>query len=170
MTSLRERILLRVAGVLAILLVSCPAQTLNLDREDELIHIVVGLKDGANDSILDTTTLTTMSATSSAAKTTKYGGVVTTRLKRTNAVAMTIRKSQLDALVLDPDVLFVEVDNLVFPMATTNETAGWGLAAVDAANITMPAAAANQTVDGNCFKICMVDGGMLLAHPDLVSV
>lgn len=201
----------RAAVLLAILAVQsfcCSAQT-TLDLEngdaDELVHIVVALKDGSTVvAQMSATTPVTMSATTSTntylrssgsgssnkvveqPPNGKYGGVITSQLKRTNAVAMTIPKSQLEALVSDPDVLYVRQDNLVYPMqsttattstsATSTEIIGWGVIAVDAdSDTTIPAAAApasNQTAgsDSSCFKVCVVDGGLLLSHPDIVSI
>jgi hypothetical protein len=81
---------------------------------------------------------------------------------RTNAVAMQIPISELNSLQDDPDVAYVEEDSIMHLFA---ETIPWGIPAIQAHTTLIPRP--NTTDD--CFKICIVDSGLLVRHPDIVS-
>jgi hypothetical protein len=81
---------------------------------------------------------------------------------RTNAVAMQIPVSELDSLQDDPDVAYVEEDSMVHLFA---EKIPWGIPAIQADTTIIP----RPNTTNDCFKICIVDSGLLVRHPDIVS-
>jgi hypothetical protein len=82
--------------------------------------------------------------------------------ERMNAIAMQIPVSELDSLRNDPDVAFVEEDTMVHLFA---EEVPWGIPAIQADTPIIP----RPYLDNDCFKICIVDSGLLVRHPDIVS-
>jgi serine protease len=94
-----------------------------------------------------------------------------TRTKRdTTVFAIAIPKYLLPSLRNDPMVESVQDNPLVYPMQVstpfTTEFMGWGLTMVQGSTLpgsTIPPPQASS----DCFKICIVDSGVLLRHPDL---
>jgi hypothetical protein len=84
------------------------------------------------------------------------------QFERTNAVAMQIPVSELDSLQNDPDVAYVEEDSMVHLFA---ETIPWGIPAIQADTTIIP----RPNTNSDCFKICIVDSGLLVRHSDIVS-
>lgn len=82
--------------------------------------------------------------------------------ERTNAVAMQIPVGELDTLKNDPNVAYVEEDTVVHLFA---EKVPWGIPAIQADTLLIP----RPNTDDVCFKICIVDSGLLVRHPDIVS-
>ena len=97
---------------------------------------------------------------------------VTTRLERSNAVALTVSKELLNELLMDPNVDFIERDHLDYPQyedyyldSTNGEVKSWGIKATQAHSAKIP----NAVISTPCFKICVVDSGLFVDHPDIVS-
>jgi hypothetical protein len=84
------------------------------------------------------------------------------QFERTNAVAMQISVGDLDSLQNDPDVAYVEDDSIVHLFA---EKVPWGIPAIQADTTIIP----RPNATNDCFKICIVDSGLLVRHPDIVS-
>jgi hypothetical protein len=109
-------------------------------------------------------------------------GTIDRILVKAEAYAMTIPdEPMLDRLRNHPGVEYVSYDGVTFPMTMgeelvdlgmtmEKEQVGWGIPYIQAISdlIPAPASAAEQT-DGSCFRMCIVDGGLFAAHPDLVS-
>jgi hypothetical protein len=85
------------------------------------------------------------------------------QFERTNAVAMQIPISELDSLQDDPDVAYVEEDSIVHLFA---EKIPWGIPAIQAHTTIIP----RPNTTNDCFKICIIDSGLLVRHPDIVSL
>jgi hypothetical protein len=118
---------------------------------DEMIDVIVGYKSTANVASL---------SSSSSTGTTLYTRPISTR---TNTAAARIPASELTTLVQNnPDVEYVERDTLKH---LYSEEYIWGINAVQGGfrnSIPTP-------TSKDCFKVCVVDSGFLLGHPDLVS-
>jgi hypothetical protein len=84
------------------------------------------------------------------------------QFERMNAVAMQIPVSELDSLQNDPDVAYVEEDTMVYLFT---EEVPWGIPAIQADTPIIP----RPNLDNDCFNICIVDSGLLVRHPDIVS-
>jgi len=103
------------------------------------------------------------------------GRTIRHTFQRSSAVAMTIPLSELQDLMDLPGVEFVEEDATVYALATVDdddidfehsETVPWGVKAVQGdQDDEIP----DRDVSLDCFKICMVDSGVLITHEDLVS-
>jgi hypothetical protein len=112
--------------------------------------------DASNDEMIDVASLSSSSST---------GATLYTRpiSKRTNTAAARIPASELTTLVQNnPDVEYVERDTLKH---LYSEEYIWGINAVQGGfrnSIPTP-------TSKDCFKVCVVDSGFLLGHPDLVS-
>jgi hypothetical protein len=84
------------------------------------------------------------------------------QFERMDAVTMQIPVSELDSLQNDPDVAYVEEDTMVHLFA---EERSWGIPAIQADTTSIP----SPNSDNDCFKICIIDSGLLVRHPDIVS-
>jgi hypothetical protein len=84
------------------------------------------------------------------------------QFKKMNAVTMHIPLSELASLQNDPDVAYVEEDTMVHLFA---EEESWGIPVIQADTQSIP----RPNSDSDCFKICIVDSGLLVRHPDIVS-
>jgi hypothetical protein len=116
---------------------------------DEMIDVIVGYKSSANVASLSSSSST--------------GTVSAPRSKRTNTAAARISASELITLQNDPDVAYVERNNMKY---LYSETTPWGIDAVQGGfNNIIPTPSTSK----DCFKVCVVDSGFLLGHPDLVS-
>jgi len=89
--------------------------------------------------------------------------------KRTAAVAVSVPADELDAIDNDEDVLYVEEDLRVFPHS---ETVPWGIQAIQASQPysakTIPLPQSNNKDVGCRIKVCVVDSGLFVDHPDIV--
>lgn len=90
------------------------------------------------------------------------------RYNRTNAIALTLPVSQLDALLLEQtrsssSFSYVEKDRI---SRLYGETTPYGISAVQG---DMPISLGVSTTASNddCFKICVIDSGLMVAHPDI---
>jgi subtilisin family serine protease len=123
---------------------------------DEPIHVIVGYKDGRSpdpDSIQ--------------AHSLKAGN----GLKRVNAAGAVVSKEQLELLLLDPNVSYIEEDALVFP-ASMRETVPWGIHATqgDAPEMSRQYATEqnrNTCNDPSSVKVALIDSGVDWDHPDI---
>jgi serine protease len=84
------------------------------------------------------------------------------KFERMNAVAMQIPVSELHSLHNDTDVAYVEEDTIVHLFT---EEVPWGIPAIQADTPII----SRPNLDNDCFKICIVDSGLLVRHPDIVS-
>lgn len=87
---------------------------------------------------------------------------------RTVAKVETITKSELNAFLDDPLVDAVDEDVPAYPMSVFTEQGDelpWGISEVKADSKSIPA----PDPSSDCFKICVVDTGVLVSHTDLVS-
>lgn len=105
---------------------------------------------------------------SSAVDLEQYGSIDTI-LYKARAYAMTIPDEEtLEALRNHPGVEYVDNDGMTMPMGA--EEVGWGVPYIQAlSDLIPPAAPTDQQVSG-CFRMCIVDGGLLASHPDIVRV
>lgn len=96
-------------------------------------------------------------------------GTVDTVLYKAHAYAMTIPdEPTLEALKSHPGVEYVDYDGITMPMA--KEEIGWGIPYIQAiSDLIPPAAPALEQVSG-CFRMCIVDGGLMASHPDIVRL
>ena len=95
-----------------------------------------------------------------------YNASITTELHHTHAVAMTVPQEKVHLLQQDAVfVQYLELDPLVHYFG---ETVTWSTTMVGALSAALPAAASNQMDNEYCFKVCIVDTGVLISHPDLV--
>jgi len=86
---------------------------------------------------------------------------VRTRFKRANAISMRIRASEVHMLEQDPDVTYVEEDIKMYPLS---EEYPWGVNLVNGNSAdSIPSPKSGE----NCFKICVVDTGVRVEHPDI---
>jgi hypothetical protein len=93
--------------------------------------------------------------------------------RRTNAVSMQIPASEVNSLRSTTGISFVEYDakafmhedEIVTTRATQETNLPWGLAAIQANSKKIPL----PLPSSDCFKICIVDSGLLVEHPDIVS-
>lgn len=123
---------------------------------DEPIHVIVGYKDGGSP---DPDSIQTHSLK------------VDNGLKRVNAAGAVVSKEQLELLLLDPNVSYIEEDALVFP-ASLRETVPWGVHATqgDATEISKQYATElnrNTCNDPSSIKVALIDSGVDWDHPDI---
>jgi len=117
----------------------------------ELINVVVGYTDTA--------------FTEQASSTfTSFRSIVQTQFKRTNAVAMSITVEEWSELEQDPTVTYIEKDSMVYPQSNGEEIP-WGIEAVQGTSFDIPL----PDVENDCFKVCVIDSGLMVSHPDIVS-
>jgi hypothetical protein len=90
------------------------------------------------------------------------GGVLNKRFRRVNADALSIPAKEMAALESDPDVEYVEEDRMMF---RSSEDLGYAISAIQADADTIPF----PDPSADCFNICVIDSGLLLGHPDIVS-
>jgi hypothetical protein len=94
------------------------------------------------------------------------------RYSRTNAVALTLPVSQLDALLLkqtrsSSGLSYIQKDTISKLYA---ETIPYGISAVQGDLQGIPLASiASDDVD-DCFRVCVIDSGLLVDHPDIPFV
>lgn len=120
-----------------------------LDHETEdLIRVVVGMRDGITNPFVD-----------------GFDGYqLDYDYKYANAKVVTLPRSELAALQNDSRVAYWEEDFDVYPQQVFQaETVPWGISTIQADTTSIPLADPN-----GCFKVCIVDSGLLLPHPDIV--
>jgi hypothetical protein len=100
-------------------------------------------------------------------------GTIDRIIFKAEAYAMTVPdEATLERLQNHPGVEYVSHDGVTDPMTVDNdqEQVGWGMHYIQAMSDLIPAAApAPQQSDGKCFRICIVDGGLLGAYVHLAT-
>lgn len=92
-----------------------------------------------------------------------FGATLTVTFRRTHALAVTMPEELVDLLELDSQVESIEDDA---PFTSFSEIVPWGVTAVQGHDSSIP-----PPVDtGNCFSICVIDTGLQVSHPDIVSL
>jgi hypothetical protein len=117
-----------------------------LDNE-EMINVIVKYKDNLSRS---------------SSRYVPQGGVVNKRFRRVNADALSIPAKEMAALESNPDVEYVEEDHMMF---RSSEDLGYGVSAIQADTDKIP----SPDPSADCFNICVIDSGLLISHPDIVS-
>ena len=117
-----------------------------LDSE-ELINVIVKYKDTLSRSSL---------------RWVPQGGVLNKRFRRINADSLSIPMKEMAALESNPDVEYVEQDHMMF---RSSEDLGYGVSAIQADSDKIP----SPDPSAGCFNICVIDSGLLISHPDIVS-
>jgi hypothetical protein len=138
------------------------------DADDEVFAAAAGVNTRRQDRSRVPQSVQNMIQSSSNAD----GMLVTAHFERTNAMGLKVHKSQLESLLNDPAVAYVEHDRLMYPMAVASSANDpWGLEVIQAHSPNIPdgTPAQTQTSSNPCFKVCVVDGGLLVDHPDIVS-
>ena len=112
--------------------------------EGEEVNVIVGVKNG--------------SGAASVSKRAK--AFHSTKLKKIDAVSAKMMKSEIDALMQDPDIDFVEMDSIYYP---DGEVVLYGTEMIQAFSPQIPKISDNVT--GSCsdpgsFKIGIVDSGL----------
>jgi hypothetical protein len=120
---------------------------MSLLGEEEMINVIVKYKD-------------TLSRSSS--RWVPQGGVLNKRFRRVNADALSIPAKEMATLESNPDVEYVEEDHMMF---LSSEELGYGVSAIQANTDTIP----SPDPSADCFNICVIDSGLLIGHPDIVS-
>jgi hypothetical protein len=116
-------------------------------ENEEMINVIVKYKD-------------TLSRSSS--RWVPQGGVLNKRFRRVNADALSIPAKEMATLESNPDVEYVEVDHKMF---RSSEDLGYGVRAIQADTDKIP----SPNPSAGCFNICVIDSGLLISHPDIVS-
>lgn len=135
----------------------------DVNEDDDLVRVVVGLN---NDDTSDEQSFRLQN---------KVHGTLRNSIHRAHAITMTIPRSKVPLLLNDTDVDYFYEDNIVYPFVEQKEEQGWGIRFIDADNTFIPPPAHQQARsrsdndDDACFKVCVVDGGLQTAHPDIVS-
>jgi len=144
---MKRRCYLLLASLVALATAAAAADQEERRDDVEMVQVIIGVK--------ETDAVTTFSNVK--------GGHLKSQFKRTNAFTMTIPADELDSLEHDDRYAYVAVDSENVPFA---ETMSWGIPATQAnsPNIPLP------DPTGDCFKICIVDSGVNLNHPDIVSL
>jgi hypothetical protein len=117
-----------------------------LDNE-EMINVIVKYKDNFSRSSL---------------RYAPQGSVLNRRFRRINADALSIPMREMAALESNPNVEYVEKDHMMF---RSSEDLGYGVRAIQANTSKIP----SPDLSAGCFNICVIDSGLLIGHPDIVS-
>jgi hypothetical protein len=118
--------------------------------DEEMINVIVKYKD------------TTLSRSRSSLRWVPQGGVVNRQFRRINAAALSIPANEMATLESNPDVEYVEEDHMMF---RSSEELGYGVIAIQANTTIIP----SPDPSADCFNICVIDSGLLISHPDIVS-
>jgi hypothetical protein len=89
------------------------------------------------------------------------GVVILYRYIYIDAIIVEMDTTLASTLVQDDNIAYIEQDSLMHPMA---ETIPWGIPAIQADDVTVPA----PDPSAPCFTICVVDQGFSVGHEDLV--
>ena len=92
-----------------------------------------------------------------------FGATLTVSFRRTHALAVTMPEELIGLLELDSQVESIEDDS---PFTSFAETIPWGVTAVQGHDSSIPP----PVETGNCFNICVIDTGVQVSHPDIVSL
>lgn len=132
--------------------------------DDSISRYIVRFKDGATVSVQNGVQTAVFSEQEAELFARKYKGKVIRHLSSVKSSVLELNPSQLKAMVSDPEVQFIEVDqkrylfDLITPMA---QSTPYGIAMVQA-NLVSDNNAANTPV-------CVIDTGYRLNHVDLPS-
>jgi hypothetical protein len=85
------------------------------------------------------------------------------KIHRTNSLAVSISPEFLPLLELDACVAWVREDP---DIQSLSETIPWGVPVVLTENSNIPLPSPSD----KCFKICVIDSGLYVDHPDIVSL
>lgn len=131
--------------------------------DDSTTRYIVKYKEGSSNTLQNgaqTTSAFSVQKADSFAR--KYKGKVVKHLKSVKSSVLELNPRQLKAMVSDPEVQYIEVDqkrhlfDVITPMA---QSTPYGITMVQA-NLVSDANAANT-------KVCVIDTGYTLSHPDL---
>lgn len=121
--------------------------------DEEMINVIVKYKDNLSRS---------SSSSSSSPRWVPQGGVLNKRFRRVNADALSIPAKEMATLESNPDVEYVEEDHMMY---RSSEYLGYGVTAIQANTDKVP----SPDLSAGCFNICVIDSGLLIGHPDIVS-
>ena len=119
-------------------------------QEGGTVKVIIGLKK---------TNLNPFSKTGQEFK----GGSIKSEFLRTNAITRTIPVLEFSEYENDPNVEFIEID---YPVEQYAEETPWGISAVQA---DIPSFIPLPDPNADCFKVCIIDSGLLVSHFDIVS-
>jgi hypothetical protein len=114
----------------------------NRQEQEEEFHVIIGMKDEYGLGIVS-----------------RLSQLMRTRFKRVNAVSAIVTQSQMDALMSDPGILYVEEDGVVYP---DGEAVLYGLQMVQAYSSVVPTKNVTSTAacnDPASFKIAVSTAG-----------
>jgi hypothetical protein len=115
--------------------------------DEEMINVIVKYKDTLSRSSL---------------RSVPPGGILNKRFRRVNAAALSIPAKELASLEDNADVEYVEKDHMMF---RSTEERGYGVSVIQASTDNIP----SPDPSADCFNICVIDSGLLISHPDIVS-
>jgi hypothetical protein len=115
--------------------------------DEEMINVIVKYKDTLSRSSL---------------RWVPPGSILNKRFRRVNAAALSIPVKEMAALESNLDVEYVEEDNMMF---RSSEEVGYGVSAIQASSDKIP----SPDPSADCFNICVIDSGLLIGHPNIVS-
>jgi serine protease len=130
--------------------------------DDSTTRYIVKYKDGSSTLQNGAQTVSTFSVQKADSVARKYKGKVVKHLSSVKSSVLELNPRQLKAMVSDPEVQYIEVDqkrhlfNVITPMA---QSTPYGITMVQA-NLVSDTNAANT-------KVCVIDTGYTLSHPDL---
>jgi hypothetical protein len=119
-------------------------------QDEEMVRVVVGFQDEKSYAEFEARSKTSRS----------ISALHQVRYKRTIAVAMNIPVTQWADLEDDPSVAYVEEDAKAYLLS---ETVPWGIVAVQGTDPAIPL----PDPGNECFKICVIDTGLLVNHADI---
>jgi hypothetical protein len=91
-----------------------------------------------------------------------FGATLTVTFRRTHALAVTMPEELVGLLELDSQVKSIEDDA---PFTSFSETVPWGITSIQGHDSSIPP----PVNTGTCFGICVIDTGLQVSHPDIVS-
>jgi hypothetical protein len=130
-----------------------PQDERSLLDDEEMINVIVKYKDSDG----------TLSRSSSSSPWVPQGGILKKKFRRVNAAALRIKAKDMAAMESNADVEYVEEDGMMY--LSSEEVVGFGVSAIQANTDKIP----SPDLSAGCFKICVIDSGLLIAHPDIVS-
>jgi subtilisin len=116
---------------------------------EEMINVIVKYKE-------------TLSRSSLRSVSVPQGGILNKQFRRVNAAALSIPAKDMAALENNSDVEYVEEDQMMY---RSSEELGYGVGAIQADSDKIPF----PDPSSDCFNICVIDSGLLISHPDIVS-
>lgn len=99
-------------------------------------------------------------------------------LQKVNAAGSVVTKDELDAILADPNVAYVEEDSMVYPTSTYGETLPYGIVLTQgddpgtstASTRLSGSSYSNSCNDESSFKIALIDSGLDWDHPDVPCI